>query len=73
MRPAWITGRKVPPRPLVGVVLFSFEDVHVVTQEDERVRAGTRAEDVAVVVDVAGWGQVASGRWNSTRRDLVRA
>jgi hypothetical protein len=57
MGPAWITGRKVPPRPLVGVVLFSFEDVHVVTKEDERVRAGTRAEDVAMVVDVAGWGQ----------------
>src|SRR4029077_10370173 len=57
MGPAWITGRKVPPRPLLGVVLFPFEHVHVVTQEDERVRTGTRAEDMAMVVDVAGRGQ----------------
>src|SRR6478609_9431401 len=57
MGPAWITGRKGPPRPLVGVVLFPFEDVHVVTQEDERVRTGTRAEDMAMVVDVAGRGK----------------
>src|SRR4051794_25588357 len=33
MGPAWITGREVSPRPLVGVVLFAFEDVHVVTRE----------------------------------------
>src|SRR5438309_383352 len=57
MGPAWIAGREVPPCPLVGVVLFSFEDVHVVPQEDERVRTGTRADDMAMVVDVAGRGQ----------------
>ena len=35
VRPAWITRCKLPPRPLLWVVLFPFEDVHVVTQEDE--------------------------------------
>jgi hypothetical protein len=35
VRPAWITGCKLPPRPLLGVVLVPFEEVHVVTQEDE--------------------------------------
>jgi hypothetical protein len=35
VRPAWITGCKLPPRPLLGVVLAPFEEVHVVTQEDE--------------------------------------
>ena len=57
MGPAWITGRKVPPRPLVGVVLFSFEDVHVVTKEDERVRAGTGTGDMTMVVHVVGRDQ----------------
>src|SRR6188472_68675 len=33
MGPAWITGRKVPPPPPLGVVLFALEDVHAVTQE----------------------------------------
>jgi len=31
MGPAWITGRKVPPRPPLGVILFALEDVHAVT------------------------------------------
>ena len=57
MGPAWITGCKLPPGPLLGVVLFPFKDVHVVTQQDQRVRTGTRAEDMAVIVDVAGRGQ----------------
>lgn len=35
VRPAWITGCKRPPRPLLGVVLLPFEVVHVVTQQDE--------------------------------------
>ncbi len=35
VRPAWITGCKLPPRPLPGVVLFPWEEVHVVTQQDE--------------------------------------
>ncbi len=35
VRPAWITGGELPPRPPLGVVLFPFEEVHVVTQEDE--------------------------------------
>jgi hypothetical protein len=34
VRPAWITGCKLPPRPLPGVVLVPFEQVHVVTQEN---------------------------------------
>ena len=52
-----ITGCKLPPCPLPGIVLFPFKEVHVVAQEDERVRAGTRAKDMAVVVDVAGRDQ----------------
>ena len=35
VRPAWITGYKRPPCPVPGVVLFPFEEVHVVAQEDE--------------------------------------
>ena len=35
VRPAWITGRKLPPRPLLGVVLLPFEQEHVVTQQDQ--------------------------------------
>jgi len=57
MGPAWITGRKVPPRPPLGVVLLPFKRYMVVTQEDERVRTGTRAEDMAMAVDVAGRDQ----------------
>ena len=57
VRPAWVTGCKRLPCPLLGVVLFPLEEVHVVTQEDERVGAGTCAEDMAVVVDVAGRDQ----------------
>jgi hypothetical protein len=71
VRPAFITGCKRPPGPLLGVVLFPFEEVHFrskrymfVTQQDERVRAGTRAENMAVVVDVAG---------RSQRRDVTAA
>ncbi len=57
MRPPWITGRKLPPRPLLGIVFFSFEEQHVISQQDERVRAGTRAGDMTVVVDVSGRDQ----------------
>jgi hypothetical protein len=32
---AWITGRKLPPRFLPGIVFLPVEEVHVVTQEDE--------------------------------------
>jgi len=35
VRLAWITGGKLPPCPLLRVVLFPFEEVHVVPQEDE--------------------------------------
>jgi len=35
VRPAWIAGCERPPRLLLGVVLFPFEEVHVVTQQDE--------------------------------------
>jgi hypothetical protein len=57
VRPAWIAGCELVPCPLLGVVLFPFEVVHVVAQQDEGVGAGTRAENMAVVVDVAGRGQ----------------
>ena len=57
VRPAFITGGKLPPCPLLGVILFPFVQVHVVAQQDERVGAGTRAEDMTMVVDVTGWGQ----------------
>jgi len=64
VRPAFIAGCKRPPGPVLGVVLFPFEEVHVVTQQDERVRAGTCAKNMAVVVDVAG---------RSQRRDVTAA
>jgi hypothetical protein len=35
VRPAFITGYERPPGPVLGVVLFPFEAVHVVTQQDE--------------------------------------
>jgi hypothetical protein len=35
VRPAGITGCQLLPRPPFWVVLFPFEDVHVVTQQDE--------------------------------------
>jgi hypothetical protein len=76
MGSAWITGCELPPGPLLGVVLFPFKDVHVVTQEDERVRAGARAEDMAVIVDVAGRGQCATSprvmALSSARRSSAR-
>jgi hypothetical protein len=57
VRPSWITGCKLPPRPLLGVVLFPFEEIHVITQQDKWVGARTGAGDVAMVVDVAGRSQ----------------
>jgi hypothetical protein len=57
VRPAWVTGRKLPPRPLVRVVFFPFEAEHVVTQQDERVGAGACAGDMTVVVDIPGRDQ----------------
>jgi len=35
VRLAWITGYKLPPRSLPGIVFLPVEEVHVVGQEDE--------------------------------------
>ena len=40
MGPAWITGCKLLPGPLLGVVLFPLKDVHVITQEDHEYEMG---------------------------------
>jgi hypothetical protein len=60
VRTAWIAGGKRPPDPFARVVFLPFVEVHVVTQENERVGAGTCAEDMAMVVDVAGRGPTCS-------------
>jgi hypothetical protein len=35
VRLAWVTGGKLPPRSLTGIVFLPVEEVHVVAQEDE--------------------------------------
>jgi uncharacterized protein YcfJ len=57
VRPARVTRREPPPRPLLRVVFLALEQQHVVAQQDQRIRAGAGAGDVAVVVHVAGRDQ----------------
>src|SRR6478672_3252899 len=57
VRPARIAGRKRMPRALAGVVFLPAEEQHVVTEQDEGVRAVATAGDVTVVVHVVGRDQ----------------
>jgi hypothetical protein len=62
VRPTWITGGKPAPPAPVRVVFLALEQEHVITQQDERVRAWTAAPDVAMVVHVVGAASSSSSR-----------
>jgi hypothetical protein len=57
MRPARITrGKPTPPAP-ARVVFLALEQEHVITQQDERIRARTGAPDMTMVVHIVGRDQ----------------
>ena len=57
IRPARITWSKRAPGPLPRIVFLAGEQEHVITEEDQRVGAGTGAGDMTVVVHVPGRDQ----------------
>src|SRR5215467_477907 len=57
VRPAWVTGGKPAPPAPARVVFLALEQEHVITQQDERIRAWTAAADVAMVVHIVGRDQ----------------